>query len=202
LLEQVGIPDAARRIDQYPHELSGGMRQRVTIAVALACEPRLLIADEPTTALDVTVQQQILELLGDLQRDRGMAMILVTHDLGVVAGRTDRVAVMYAGRIIETATTAGLFDRTRHPYTSGLLRSMPRVDQPSQAPLDALAGRPPDLASLPAGCRFAPRCDRAVERCGTDDPSLELDATGHGWACWYPLDRGADHAAAPAAEVM
>ncbi|MDW3215287.1 MAG: ABC transporter ATP-binding protein [Ilumatobacteraceae bacterium] len=186
LLDQVGIPDAARRVDQYPHELSGGMRQRVTIAVAIACRPRLLIADEPTTALDVTVQQQILELLGRLQAERGMAMILVTHDLGVVAGRTDRVAVMYSGRIIETAETAATFADVRHPYTEGLLASIPRITDASQKALDALPGRPPDLVALPDGCRFEPRCSYATQRCGEVDPPLESDPHGHAVACWHP----------------
>ncbi|MEO6124673.1 MAG: ABC transporter ATP-binding protein [Ilumatobacteraceae bacterium] len=186
LLDQVGIPDASHRFDQYPHELSGGMRQRVTIAVAIACRPRLLIADEPTTALDVTVQQQILELLAQLQRERGMAMILVTHDLGVVAGRTDRVAVMYAGRIIETADTASTFENVRHPYTEGLLASIPRIEDPSQKTLDALSGRPPDLVALPAGCRFEPRCRYATEQCREVDPPLVTDEDGHAFACWHP----------------
>ncbi len=185
LLDLVGIPDPARRVDQYPHQLSGGMRQRVTIAIALAGEPRLLIADEPTTALDVTVQKQILDLLGDLQREKQMTMLLITHDLGVVAGRTDSVAVMYAGRLVETGPTAQLFADTSHPYTSGLLRSIPRTDQPSHQRLEALAGRPPNIADLPAGCRFAPRCDRDTAICHHRQPSLE--GGEHSVACWHPL---------------
>lgn len=188
LLDQVGIPDARRRLRQYPHELSGGMRQRVTIAVALACEPRLLIADEPTTALDVTVQHQILDLLGDLQRDRGMTMILVTHDLGVVAGRTKRLAVMYAGKIVESAPTRDVFHEHRHPYTEGLLASIPRIEQPSQTHLAAMEGRPPGLLDLPSGCRFASRCAYVVDPCRESDPSLEVSASGHAVACWAPVD--------------
>ncbi|HEY8526419.1 MAG TPA: ABC transporter ATP-binding protein [Acidimicrobiales bacterium] len=187
LLAQVGIPDPKRRIDQYPHELSGGMRQRVTIAIALACEPRLLMADEPTTALDATVQRQILDLLSELQAERRMAMILVTHDLGVVAGRTDRVAVMYAGRLAETAPTRTLFGSVRHPYTEGLLRSVPRIDQPSHTRLPAIAGRPPDLANLPDGCRFAARCPHAEADCGDAAPVLEEVAAGHAVACHHPV---------------
>ena len=197
LLDQVGISDPARRYTQYPHELSGGMRQRVTIAVALACEPKLLIADEPTTALDVTVQKQILDLLADLQAERGMAMILVTHDLGVVAGRTHRLAVMYAGRMVETSTTETVFANMRHPYTEALLASIPRIEQPSQTPLEALPGRPPDLMELDQGCRFAPRCRYATDRCRVEDPMLLFDRAGHGVACWYPRNGGELLAAAP-----
>lgn len=188
LLRSVGIPEPERRLEQYPFELSGGMRQRVTIAIAISCGPKLLLADEPTTALDVTVQAQILNLLQDKQRERHMAMILVTHDLGVVAGRTDHIAVMYAGRIVETAPTTSLFGAMRMPYTEALLKSIPRTTDPSHKRLAALGGRPPDLISPPAGCRFAPRCAYAQERCHHDDPPLEYDATGeHAWACWYPV---------------
>jgi peptide/nickel transport system ATP-binding protein len=193
LLDQVGIPDPAQRARQYPHELSGGMRQRVTIAVALACEPNLLVADEPTTALDVTVQKQILDLLGRLQRERGMAMILITHDLGIVSGRTDRVAVMYAGRLVETAPTRRLFASVRHPYTEALLRSSPRIDAPSHTRLQAITGRPPDLANLPSGCRFAPRCPHATDLCRDEEPVLEDSEAGHLVACHHPVevrDRG------------
>jgi peptide/nickel transport system ATP-binding protein len=153
LLSSVGIPEPERRLREYPHQLSGGMRQRVMIAIALACGPKLLFADEPTTALDVTVQAQILDLLASQQRERYMAVILVTHDLGVVAGRTDEIAVMYAGRIVERAPTAVLFRETRHPYTEALMKSIPRLDQPSHTRLDAISGRPPDLVNLPTGCR-------------------------------------------------
>jgi peptide/nickel transport system ATP-binding protein len=193
LLDQVGIPDPARRARQYPHELSGGMRQRVTIAVALACEPNLLVADEPTTALDVTVQKQILDLLGRLQRERGMAMILITHDLGIVSGRTDRVAVMYAGRLVETAPTRRLFASVRHPYTEALLRSSPRIDAPSHTRLQAITGRPPDLANLPSGCRFAPRCPHATDVCRDEEPVLQdsevsKESEGHLVACHHPVE--------------
>jgi peptide/nickel transport system ATP-binding protein len=188
LLAAVGIPSPAARLDEYPHQLSGGMRQRVTIAMALSCEPKLLIADEPTTALDVTVQAQILDLL-ERERDvRGMAMILISHDLGVVAGRTDEIAVMYAGKIVERAPTRTLFANTRMPYTHALLQAIPRLDQPSHSRLLAIGGRPPDLVAPPPGCRFHPRCGRAQERCRTDEPELEPDAeAGHAYACWYPV---------------
>lgn len=188
LLDQVGIADPRRRSGQYPHELSGGMRQRVTIAVALACEPRLLVADEPTTALDVTVQRQILDLLGTLQAERNMAMILITHDLGVVAGRTDRVAVMYAGRLAETARTSDLFSHIRHPYTEALVASVPSIDHPSHARLAAIPGRPPDGVHRPAGCRFAPRCRHADDRCTEVEPALVDVAPGHTVACHHPVD--------------
>lgn len=188
LLDQVGIADPRRRAGQYPHELSGGMRQRVTIAVALACEPRLLVADEPTTALDVTVQRQILDLLGTLQADRNMAMILITHDLGVVAGRTDRVAVMYAGRLAETARTKDLFSSIRHPYTEALVASMPSIDQPSHARMAAIPGRPPDGVHRPAGCRFSPRCTYADELCDDVTPGMVVMAEQHAAACHHPVD--------------
>ncbi|HEY4025369.1 MAG TPA: ABC transporter ATP-binding protein [Candidatus Dormibacteraeota bacterium] len=191
LLAAVGIPSPDARLREYPHQLSGGMRQRVTIAMALACEPRLLIADEPTTALDVTVQAQILDLLQQQQRERGMAMILISHDLGVVAGRTDEIAVMYAGRIVERAPTPMLFSRTRMPYTEALLRAIPRLEQASHTRLEAIGGRPPDLVSPPPGCRFAPRCSRVRERCRHDEPPLEHDpVAGHDYACWYPVGAG------------
>ena len=188
LLRSVGIPEPEHRLDQYPFELSGGMRQRVTIAIAISCGPKLLLADEPTTALDVTVQAQILNLLQDKQRERHMAMILVTHDLGVVAGRTDHIAVMYAGRVVETAPTGTLFSSMRMPYTEALLKCIPRTTDPSHTRLSALGGRPPDLISPPEGCRFAPRCPYAQDRCRHEDPPLEFDSTGtHAWACWYPV---------------
>ncbi len=161
LLRSVNIPEAARRFAEYPHQLSGGMRQRVMIALALACGPRLLFADEPTTALDVTVQAEILNLLQDQQTDRFMTMVLVTHDLGVVAGRTDEIAVMYAGRIVEQAPTHVLFSEMRHPYTDALLRSIPQVENPSHTRLRVILGRPPDLVDPPPGCKFAPRCPYA-----------------------------------------
>ena len=187
LLDQVHIPEAARRLRQYPHELSGGMRQRIVIAMALACEPKLLIADEPTTALDVTVQKRILDLLDELRRDRGMGLILITHDLGVVKGRADEIIVMYGGRVMEQARTEQLFSRRLHPYTEALLGSIPRVDQPPHSRLSAIPGRPPDLVELPAGCRFAARCTRAQSRCHEEDPALATTADGHAYACFYPL---------------
>ncbi len=188
LLQSVGIPEAERRLREYPHQLSGGMRQRVMIAIALACGPKLLFADEPTTALDVTVQAQILDLLQQQQRDRFMAMLLVTHDLGVVAGRTDDIAVMYAGRIVERAPTRSLFAHTRHPYTEALLKSIPKLGMPSHSKLDAIAGRPPDLVKPPSGCKFAPRCPYAQAKCLADEPPLvDTDIPGHAFRCFFPV---------------
>jgi peptide/nickel transport system ATP-binding protein len=188
LLTSVGIPEAERRLQEYPHQLSGGMRQRVMIAIALACGPKLLFADEPTTALDVTVQAQILDLLQQQQRERFMAMVLVTHDLGVVAGRTDDIAVMYAGRIVERAPTRSLFEHTRHPYTEALLKSIPKLAQPSHSKLDAIAGRPPDLVKPPPGCKFAPRCPYAQPKCITDEPPLvDPEIPGHAYRCFFPV---------------
>jgi peptide/nickel transport system ATP-binding protein len=188
LLQSVGIPEAPRRMNEYPHQLSGGMRQRVMIAIALACGPKLLFADEPTTALDVTVQAQILDLLQTQQRERFMAMVLVTHDLGVVAGRTDDIAVMYAGRFVEKAPTRVLFSAVRHPYTEALLKSIPKLAQPSHTRLDAISGRPPDLVSPPPGCKFAPRCPYAQAQCLTHEPPLvDGDASGHAFRCFYPV---------------
>ncbi|MER8730260.1 ABC transporter ATP-binding protein [Mesorhizobium sp. M0018] len=177
LLEQVGIPDPKRRARQYPHELSGGMRQRATIAMALSCDPGLLIADEPTTALDVTIQAQILDLLADLQAQRGMGILFVTHNLGVVAEIADRVAVMYAGRIVETGPVSEVFARPRHPYTAGLMRSVPRLGQATAlkaagTPLPTIAGNVPSLALLPKGCSFAPRCPMAIAACRAAVPPL------------------------------
>ncbi len=172
-LGDVGIPEPESRLDQYPHEMSGGMRQRIMIAMALLCDPRVLIADEPTTALDVTIQAQILELMRDLQQRRGTAIILITHDLGVVAGMSDRVHVMYAGRLVEAAATVDLFRDPRHPYTAGLLDSIPRLSTSEVEPLKSIAGQPPDLAALPAGCAFAPRCEQAISSCNEAVPLLE-----------------------------
>jgi peptide/nickel transport system ATP-binding protein len=190
LLGWVGIPEPRKRLGQYPHNLSGGMRQRVVIALSLACSPRLLIADEPTTALDVTVQHQILSLLARLQRENDMAMILITHDLGVVAGRTDEIAVMYAGRVVERAPTRDLFRSTRHPYTRALLKSIPRIAAPSHARLEAIPGRPPTIVDPPPGCAFAPRCPNAQARCLVETPELTSapsSAPGHDLACFFPV---------------
>jgi peptide/nickel transport system ATP-binding protein len=189
LLQSVGIPEPARRMKQYAHELSGGMRQRVMIAIALACGPKLLFADEPTTALDVTVQAQILDLLQAQQAERTMGMILVTHDLGVVAGRADDIAVMYAGRVVEKAPTRTLFAQMRHPYTEALLQSIPKLEMPSHSRLSAIGGRPPDLVSPPKGCSFAPRCPNAQDRCREEDPALTPDPNDpdHLYACFFPV---------------
>jgi peptide/nickel transport system ATP-binding protein len=187
LLDRVGIPEARRRLDDYPHQLSGGMRQRVTIAIAISCEPKLLIADEPTTALDVTVQKQILDLLIELQTELGMSMILITHDLGVVAGYTDRIAVMYAGRMVERAEPIDLFEATRHPYTEALLQSIPRLEDPSHTKLHATPGRPPEPSAFPPGCRFAPRCRYVQPDCHEHQPDLLGADSGHEFACFHPL---------------
>ena len=194
LLRKVRIPEPTRRIDQYPHELSGGMRQRVVIAMALACDPKLTIADEPTTALDVTVQKQILELLESLRTEMGMAGILVSHDLGVVAGQTDRVAVMYAGRIVETAPTRQLFTNPRHPYTEALLAAVPRLEQEPHTRLESIDGGLPDMTRPPQGCSFASRCKYAQQKCREIVPTLTAapDTVGarhpHEVACHFPLD--------------
>jgi peptide/nickel transport system ATP-binding protein len=194
LLTSVGIPEPVRRLHQYPHELSGGMRQRVTIAIALACGPRLLMADEPTTALDVTVQAQILDLLQKQQRERFMAMVLVTHDLGVVAGRTDEIVVMYAGKIVEKAPTYDLFHDMKMPYTEALLKSIPRVTNKSHTRLQAITGRPPDLANLPDGCKFAARCPYVQDRCLEEEPPLlPAAAPGHEYRCWFPVGTPEGH---------
>jgi peptide/nickel transport system ATP-binding protein len=187
LLRSVGIPEPEARLRTYPHQLSGGMRQRVTIAIALACGPRLLVADEPTTALDVTIQKQILDLLETQQRERAMGLIIITHDLGVVAGRTDRIAVMYAGRVVERGPTRVLFHDRRHPYTEGLLRSIPRMSNPGHSRLQVIPGRPPDLVALPQACAFAPRCRYAQPRCLEEQPQLVDVGQGHEHACFYPV---------------
>ncbi len=188
LLTSVRVPDPEQRMDQYPHQLSGGLRQRVCIAVALAAGPQLLFADEPTTALDVTVQAQVLDLLEAQQRERFMALVLVTHDLGVVAGRTDDVIVMYAGQIVEQAPTPTLFAQMRMPYTEALLKSIPKVADPPHTRLRAIPGRPPDLVKVPAGCRFAARCEYVQDKCREEQPPL-LDALtpGHRYRCWFPV---------------
>jgi oligopeptide/dipeptide ABC transporter ATP-binding protein len=185
LLQMVGIPDPARRLSQYPHQFSGGMRQRMMVAMALACEPPLVLADEPTTALDVTIQAQILELMKTLSRRLGVAMLIITHNLGVVARYADRVNVMYAGRIIEQGTARELYAHPRHPYTLGLLRSVPRLDEARRARLDPIEGQPPDLSRLPPGCAFTPRCAFRVERCLAERPVLRpAGEDGHVSACW------------------
>jgi len=188
LLRSVGIPEPAKRVKEYPHQLSGGMRQRVVIAIALACGPKLLFADEPTTALDVTVQAQILNLLDAQQRERFMAMVLVTHDLGVVAGRAHDIAVMYAGKIVEKASARSLFANMRMPYTEALLESIPKLEYASHTRLASIPGRPPDLVSPPRGCNFAPRCRYAQERCLEEEPQLQsADDPGHVFACHFPV---------------
>jgi oligopeptide transport system ATP-binding protein len=185
LLEMVGIPQAAERIRDYPHQFSGGMRQRVMIAMALSCNPQILIADEPTTALDVTIQAQIVDLVKRLRDEIGMAVIWITHDLGVVAGLVDRVNVMYAGFIVEMGPVQEIYSRPRHPYTIGLLGSLPRLDESTHEKLRSIEGLPPDLISPPVGCPFAPRCDYVGERCLTENPALEPVGRDHSAACWY-----------------
>jgi oligopeptide transport system ATP-binding protein len=185
LLQMVGIPNAEQRVDQYPHQFSGGMRQRVMIAMALSCNPKMLIADEPTTALDVTIQAQILDLMRNLQIEHNTALMLITHDLGVVAGMTDRINVMYAGHIVETASTEELFANPRHPYTVGLLNSIPRLDAMRKEKLEPIRGLPPDLIDLPDMCPFLPRCDFARERCEQQNPPLLEVDDAHRSACWF-----------------
>ena len=187
VLDLVGIPRVRERIKEYPHQFSGGMRQRVMIAMALACEPKLLIADEPTTALDVTIQKQILELIDDLRLRLGMSVILVTHDLGVIAGRADRVAVMYAGRIAELTDTETLFARPRHPYTEALFQALPDKAAEAGERLYSIPGLPPDLVNPPTGCRFAARCRYVADRCRTEEPSLTGEVAGHEYRCFYPV---------------
>ena len=215
LLEEVGIPEPHRRIDEYPHQLSGGMRQRIVIAIALACSPRLLIADEPTTALDVTVQAQILDLLETQRAERNMSLVLITHDLGIVAGRTDEIIVMYAGRIVERASTKTLFRDMKMPYTEALFRSIPKVTDDSHARLEIIGGQPPTMTSLDPGCKFAPRCKYAQDLCYAEEPALievptptparssitggdddgepDAGADVHLYRCFYPV--GTDDAA-------
>ena len=196
VLGLVGLPRPAERLGDYPHQLSGGLRQRVMIAMALSCEPKLLIADEPTTALDVTIQAQILALLHDLTDRLGMAMLLITHDMGVIAGHADRVQVMYAGRMVEAAETGNLFRHMRHPYTRALLASIPRLNSSSTQPLFTISGLPPDLARPPACCRFAPRCSRATDKCRSQEPPLTGENQEHRFACWHPVDGPASAQAA------
>jgi oligopeptide transport system ATP-binding protein len=190
LLEMVNIPEAGQRIDDYPHQFSGGMRQRVMIAMALSCMPQILIADEPTTALDVTIQAQIVELVKRLRDELGMAIIWITHDLGVVAGLAEKVIVMYAGSIVEQAPVNDLYGSPSHPYTIGLLGSLPRVDLVRDERLTSIEGMPPDLIALPDGCPFAARCDFVIDRCLTDVPPLMQVAPGHKSACWIDVNTG------------
>jgi oligopeptide transport system ATP-binding protein len=187
LLATVGIPQPARRFGDYPHQFSGGMRQRVMIAMALACSPSVLIADEPTTALDVTIQAQIVDLVKDLRDRLGMAVIWITHDLGIIAGLASQVMVMYAGRIVERGDVDAIYECPRHPYTLALLRSLPRVDRNSADKLAVIPGMPPDLLELPRGCPFARRCGYAVERCRLENPALELVGENHQTACWVDV---------------
>ena len=184
LLEMVGIPEAPTRLNDYPHQFSGGMRQRVMIAMALSCNPKLLLADEPTTALDVTIQAQILEIMARLSRELGTAVIIITHNLGIVARYADRVNVMYAGRIIETATARELYANPKHPYTVGLLKSVPRLDETRKEKLDPIEGQPPDLTNLPKGCAFYPRCRWHVDKCLEEYPPLMMVGERHFTACW------------------
>ncbi|MYH42032.1 MAG: ABC transporter ATP-binding protein [Chloroflexi bacterium] len=207
LLEMVGIPEAARRIDDYPHQFSGGMRQRAMIAMALACNPKLLLADEPTTALDVTIQAQILDIISRLARELGTAVVLITHNLGVVARYVDNVNVMYAGKIIETGTVTDIFRDPRHPYTVGLLRSVPRLDEIEHERLATLEGQPPLLIAPIPGCPFAPRCDWYIDKCDEEAPPLEEKDPGHFAACWRDprtdeKTRDLSAAAAEAARVV
>ncbi len=202
VLDLVGMPRPRERLGDYPHQLSGGLRQRVMIAMALSCEPKLLIADEPTTALDVTIQAQILELLDNLKATLGMGMLLITHDMGVIAGRADRVMVMYAGRIVETATTTELFDDMRHPYTEALLASIPQIDQDNTQRLYSIPGLPPDLTNPPDGCRFAPRCLYATAECRENDPQLSGDDPTHRFACFHPRHTSVDEADSVVAEAL
>ena len=190
LLQLVGIPEADKRLGDYPHQFSGGMRQRVMIAIALSCNPKILIADEPTTALDVTIQAQIVDLVKRLQAEFGMSIIWITHDLGVVARLAQRVIVMYAGYIIEEAPVKELYGNTTHPYTLGLLNSLPRVDVGERQPLAAIQGRPPLLVQQPVACPFAPRCNYAMDRCWSENPPLVNIGAGHSVACWWDVKEG------------
>ncbi len=184
LLEMVGIPSAGARIKEYPHQFSGGMRQRVMIAMGLSCNPKLLLADEPTTALDVTIQAQILELMAKLSREFGTAVIIITHNLGVVARYAHRVNVMYAGKIVEASTARAVYGEPRHPYTIGLLKSVPRLDQIRKDKLEPIEGLPPDLINMPSGCSFYPRCHYRIDKCRQEEPPLMLAGESHYSACW------------------
>jgi len=188
LLEHVGIPGASDRIRNYPHQFSGGMRQRVMISMGLACNPKLLIADEPTTALDVTIQAQIVELVKRLKEELNMAVIWITHDLSLLASLADRILVMYAGQIVESAPLNQLYDNPRHPYTLGLIQSIPRLDEAQKAELKPVDGMPPDLIDYPQGCPFAARCPYVIDQCHSDDPNLEIVGDNHTVACWVKPD--------------
>ena len=190
LLTLVGIPSAADRLNDFPHQFSGGMRQRVMIAIALACDPKVLIADEPTTALDVTIQAQILELVKDLRRDLGMGIIWITHDLGVVAGIADRVMVMYGGQVVEHADTRELFRSPRHPYTRALMETIPALEGERPERLLSISGTPPTLNAKPSSCPFAPRCAHAFDRCLKENPQIRQVAAGHDVACWWDSETG------------
>ncbi|HEV2931907.1 MAG TPA: ABC transporter ATP-binding protein, partial [Streptosporangiaceae bacterium] len=195
VLGLVGLPRPKERLGDYPHQLSGGLRQRVMIAMALACEPKLLIADEPTTALDVTIQAQILALLDELKSRLGMAVLLITHDMGVIAGHVDRTMVMYAGQVVESASTDRLFDDVHHPYTEALLASIPQMDQDKTQRLYAIPGLPPDLSRPLIACRFSPRCRYATEICRAEEPPLAGDDPGHPYACFHPVSRAVEEIA-------
>ena len=190
LLDIVGIPDAGRRVDDYPHQFSGGMRQRVMIAMALSCDPKLIIADEPTTALDVTIQAQVLEVINELAQQFNTSIMIITHNLGVVARHADRVNVMYAGHIVETSTALKVYGNPHHPYTEGLLQSVPRLDETVRQRLVPIEGQPPDLSNLPVGCPFQPRCRYAFDRCKEENPPLIPVADDHWTACWYDMKEG------------
>lgn len=190
LLRLVRMPEPENLIRKFPHQLSGGMRQRVMIAMAIACDPRVLLADEPTTALDVTVQAQVLDLLSELRKQLGMAMVIVTHDLGIVAGHSDRIAVMYAGEVVEYASTAELFANTRMPYTEALLNSIPKLTDTSGSRMRAIPGSPPDPVEPTKGCFFAPRCSYSTDRCRSEHPELVDGGNGHRYRCFFPLGRG------------
>jgi oligopeptide/dipeptide ABC transporter ATP-binding protein len=191
ILQLAGIPHAGERLGDYPHQFSGGMRQRVMIAIALACQPKILIADEPTTALDVTIQAQIVEQVKKLRQELGMAIIWITHDLGVVAGLADRVLVMYAGMIVEHADVASLYADPQHPYTRALLETLPHLDESGPQRLLSISGQPPDLLNAPTSCPFAPRCRYAYDRCKAENPLLVRIAEGHDVACWWDIDKEA-----------
>ena len=197
LLERVGIPGAESRLGDFPHQFSGGMRQRVMIAIALACNPKVLIADEPTTALDVTIQAQILDVVKRLRRESGTAIIWITHDLGVMAGLADRVMVMYGGLVVERASVDKLYKHPRHPYTRGLLGTLPRLDGTRAERLESIPGQPPNLERPPAACPFAPRCGHAFERCWQENPTLETVVTGHEVACWLETGAGPNATSGP-----